>query len=182
MLLRNRSVREGMCNGTRMVVDSMGDENIWCRRLGRDGQLSAELYGIPRIPFEYDDSDTDKTGLQFRRLEFPLKLAFDMTIAKAQGQTVPGKLGLDLATDVFGPGQAYVALSRTRDGGNVTILTRQPPQGERPTIRNIVWDWNGPQRVSEQPAIIFPEVNSDDEAGKLYEFSFQVGLTIITIR
>lgn len=74
MLLRNLSVRDSLCNGTRMVVDEMMDNTIWCRMLRRNGKLSENRYGIARYPFDYDDSETDKTGLQFRRVQFPLKV------------------------------------------------------------------------------------------------------------
>src|SRR4051812_3161990 len=74
MLLRNLSVSNSLCNGTRLVVDEMMDNTIWCRMLNQNGKLSENRYGIARMPFDYDDSETDKSGLQFRRVQFPLKV------------------------------------------------------------------------------------------------------------
>ena len=76
MLLRNRSVREGMCNGTRLIVSGFGSDVVWLKKLDKDGNPLEQLYGIPRICFDYDDSDTDRTGLQFKRVQFPLKVNF----------------------------------------------------------------------------------------------------------
>ncbi|XP_008202508.2 uncharacterized protein LOC103315450 [Nasonia vitripennis] len=45
------------------------------------------------------------------RRQFPIKIAFTMTINKAQGQTFE-KIGIDLRREVFNHGQLYVALSR----------------------------------------------------------------------
>ncbi len=46
--------------------------------------------------------------------QMPLKLAWAMTIHKAQGQTVDGPMWVDLGTRVWSGGQTYVALSRVR--------------------------------------------------------------------
>lgn len=46
--------------------------------------------------------------------QMPLKLAWAMTIHKAQGQTVDGPMWVDLGARVWSGGQTYVALSRVR--------------------------------------------------------------------
>jgi ATP-dependent exoDNAse (exonuclease V) alpha subunit len=46
-----------------------------------------------------------------RRLQFPIKLAFALTINKSQGQSL-NVVGVDLDKEVFEQGQLYVALSR----------------------------------------------------------------------
>ena len=57
-----------------------------------------------------------------QRTQFPIIVAFAMTINKAQGQSL-GKVGVVLQEPVFGHGQLYVAVSRARsfDGLKVYI-------------------------------------------------------------
>ena len=45
--------------------------------------------------------------------QFPVRLAYSMTINKAQGQTF-NKVGIDLPIPLFSHGQLYVASSRAK--------------------------------------------------------------------
>jgi ATP-dependent DNA helicase PIF1 len=49
--------------------------------------------------------------IQFKRLQFSIRLAFAMTINKSQSQTISVR-GLDLSTSCSSHGQLYVACSR----------------------------------------------------------------------
>lgn len=71
---------------------------------------------IPRIPLI-------PTGLafDFKRLQFPIKLAFAMTINKSQGQTLK-VVGVDLTEQPFSHGQLYVAFSRVGSPSNLHVL------------------------------------------------------------
>ena len=55
-----------------------------------------------------------------RRRQFPIQLAFAMTINKSQGQTFE-EVGLFLERDVFSHGQLYVALSRVKHPNQLTV-------------------------------------------------------------
>ena len=59
---------------------------------------------------------------QHCRIQLHVRLAYSMTINKAQGQTFQ-KVGLDLPNPVFAHGQLYVALSRatTEEGVRVKL-------------------------------------------------------------
>ena len=55
------------------------------------------------------------------RHQFPVRLAFVMTINKAQGQSVR-IVGLDLRTPIFLHRQLYVALSRCTSRDRIKVL------------------------------------------------------------
>jgi ATP-dependent exoDNAse (exonuclease V) alpha subunit len=56
------------------------------------------------------------------RLQYPVRLAFSMTMNKSQGQS-RRYVGVDLREEVFSHGQLYVvALSRAISGDGVSVL------------------------------------------------------------
>ena len=71
-------------------------------------------------------------SFQFKRLQFPIRLAFAITINKAQGQSLE-LCGLYLHTYCFSHGQLYVGCSRVGDPDNLFIYT------ETETTKNIVY-------------------------------------------
>ena len=52
--------------------------------------------------------------------QFPVRLAYSMTINKAQGQTF-NKVGIDLPLLLFSHGQLYVAMSRAKSFKDIYI-------------------------------------------------------------
>lgn len=88
---------------------------------------------IPRITLSVNE---DEYPIPLRRLQFPIRLAYAMTINKAQGQTVQ-HVGLDLRTPVFSYGQLYVALSRCTHPQHLKALFSDGQESSK-TI-NIVW-------------------------------------------
>uniref|UniRef100_H2XCR5 ATP-dependent DNA helicase n=1 Tax=Caenorhabditis japonica TaxID=281687 RepID=H2XCR5_CAEJA len=71
---------------------------------------------VPRITC-YEDKNLP---FHLKRTQFPVKLAFAISINKAQGQSF-GRVGLYLPEDVFAHGQTYVALSRGRSKNELLI-------------------------------------------------------------
>ncbi|GFW67169.1 ATP-dependent DNA helicase [Trichonephila clavipes] len=69
---------------------------------------------------------------EFKRLQFPVRLAFAMTINKAQGQSLQ-ECGLNLENPCFSHGQLYVVCSRI---GKPSDLLVYAPDGK---TRNIVY-------------------------------------------
>lgn len=106
MLMKNLNPSAGLCNGTRMVVEAVTDLNLSCRLLSNN-----TLVNIPRCKTTVDKK---KAPFEFERTQFPVCLAYSITINKSQGQTL-GRCGVDLSLgQCFAHGQLYVALSRVR--------------------------------------------------------------------
>eukprot|EP01084_Bolivina_argentea_P269459 457983_1 len=115
MLLRNIAPHRGLCNGTRLIVKKIFDDVIVVEIL--TGKNAGQTGYIHRI---YFDSDDQNLFLPFRRKQFPLKLAFCMTINKSQGQSLD-RVSIYLPNPVFAYGQLYTALSRVRDPEKLTL-------------------------------------------------------------
>ena len=81
------------------------------------GPFEGEAVLIPRIPMIPTD-----LPFQFKRLQLPIRLAFAITINKAQGQSLE-KCGIDRNTDCFSHGQLYVACSRVGKPDNLFICS-----------------------------------------------------------
>lgn len=114
MLIRNLDVRNGLCNGTRLVVKEMGQRVLKCAFISGPSEGRSVL--LPRIKLSFD------TGIPFvlQRRQFSVRPAFAMTVNKCQGQTFD-KIGLLLDDPIFSHGQLYVALSRTRTKEGIKI-------------------------------------------------------------
>lgn len=71
--------------------------------------------------YEYDDKkDKIAPKVAGRYVQFPLMLAWAVTIHKSQGKTLE-KVRVDLGTGAFAAGQVYVALSRCRSMGDIRL-------------------------------------------------------------
>lgn len=80
--------------------------------------LLGKIVLIPRITLDSSESDF---GFVLQRRQFPVRLAFAMTINKSQGQSVD-HVGLDLENAAFSHGQLYVALSRCTAASRIRIF------------------------------------------------------------
>jgi PIF1-like helicase/Helicase len=138
IIIRNLCAREGLCNGTRLVVTRLEPHCIQGRILG--GDFDRQLRLLPRI--KLSSSEEDSLGFTLTRGQFPVRLSFAMTINKSQGQSFD-TIGLDLRTPVFSHGQFYVAVSRVRSAKGLSVLL---PEGATTT-------WN----------VVYPEVLQDIE-------------------
>ena len=114
MLLRNMDPSNGACNGTRLKVLRFTQTVIEGKIL--TGPNAGNNMFIPKIRLY-----ANKTcPIPFVRFQFPVKLAFAMTINKAQGQTLEF-MALYLPNPVFGHGQLYVACGRVGSQQQLTI-------------------------------------------------------------
>lgn len=114
-----------LCIGTRLCVNRLMPNVIEATII--TGSFKGENVLIPRIPMISND-----LPFNFKRLQFPVNLAFGMTINKAQGQSLD-VVGVILENPCFTHGQLYVACSRVGGRSNLFIFA---PNNK---TRNIVY-------------------------------------------
>ncbi len=114
MILRNLNPPR-LCNGTRLAVKRLMPNLIEATII--NGKCAGENVCIPRIPMIPTDLPFD-----FKRLQFPVRLAFAMTINKSQGQSL-SVCGINLENHCFSHGQLYVACSRVGKPTALFVLT-----------------------------------------------------------
>ena len=114
MLLVNKDPAAGLVNGSRGVVmgfDSMGSPLVQFRH----------GLPIPILPSTWESEDLEGVS----RKQYPLRLAYAITIHKSQGATLDSAL-IDIGTNTFEYGQAYVALSRVKSLDSLYIWDVEP--------------------------------------------------------
>ena len=114
MLLINMDFNKGLINGACGVIQGFNEESITIKF---DNGVTAQ---IPKHTFEYYYNDR----VIAERLQYPLKLAYGITIHKSQGMTLD-RLVVDCAR-IFERGQAYVAMSRVKTLDGLFIKNFEP--------------------------------------------------------
>ena len=92
-----------LCNGTRLTVKYIMPHVLEATVFTGPG-TNEDIF-IPRIPLMPVDMP-----FEFKRLQFPVRLSFAITINKSQGQSL-GVVGLHLESPCFSHGQLYVGSS-----------------------------------------------------------------------
>jgi ATP-dependent exoDNAse (exonuclease V) alpha subunit len=131
MFIRNDSEKRYV-NGMIGTIVLLDDENIEVEVSGKNDvktriQVQHATWEILKyIPSEKDPSrlDTEVVG-SFK--QYPLKLAWAITIHKSQGKTFD-KVIIDMGTGAFEHGQTYVALSRCKTLGGIVLKQKLRPQ------------------------------------------------------
>ena len=139
MCVRNINPSQGLCNGARLLVLDCQTNIINCEIL--DGTFAGNKCFLSRV-----DIDSDKaegiTSIRFVRRQFPIRLAYAITIDKSQGQTFD-RVGIYLERPVFAHGQLYVALSRARGFEHIRVQVllgpKQGVQNGRTFTDNVVY-------------------------------------------
>lgn len=114
MLLTNLDFDAGLVNGSRGFVTGFDPSGA---------PLVQFLKGTPIPVPSASWESTDIEGIS--RKQIPLKLAYAITIHKAQGATLDCAL-IDIGTSTFECGQAYVALSRVKNLESLYIWDVEP--------------------------------------------------------
>nr|CAD2196515.1 unnamed protein product [Meloidogyne enterolobii] len=136
VLLQNLNTQKGLCNGTRMIVRRLHQDLIEAETISGSSDRGIRI-GICRVRNSYKELRPD--GVSFERFQFPVRVAFCMTITKAQGQTCE-RLGIDISDEPFAHGQTYTAFSRCRSGENIRVFApgKNPDNNGNVSMRNVV--------------------------------------------
>ena len=120
MLLRNLNPKMGLCNGTRLIFHRIHKKYLLeCSIVGGDFNNRKVL--IPRITTRPRDREFP---FEWCRRQFPVRVAFAMTINKSQGQTLRN-VGIWLQDTCFAHGQLYVCVSRVSSPSSFRFAIRQ---------------------------------------------------------
>lgn len=143
-------------NGTLAIVSNLSKDEIQVTI------NNAETYAVPcctwdSIYYEYDREERKlKKEVVGTYTQFPLRLAWAITVHKSQGMTFD-KLSIDLSRGMFAAGQLYVALTRVRSLGGLYLSHPIIPQYVH-TSREVLCYANG---YNDEQVI-----NSEIESGK----------------
>ena len=132
MLMRNLNPKMGLCNGSRLIFHKLHKNHLLeCTIAG--GEHSNRTVLIPRISLRPKDREYP---FEWSRRQFPVRVAFAMTINKSQGQTLKN-VGVWLKDSCFAHGQLYVCISRVGSSSCIKFAISQV-EGRPPNVTNNV--------------------------------------------
>ena len=113
----------GLVNGTIAKVVELGEDHI--RVALEDGRkIKVEKMVWEKHKSVYNkETQKVETEITGSFTQYPLKLAWAITIHKSQGMTF-NRMHFDLTRGTFAPGQAYVAISRMKSLDGLTISNK----------------------------------------------------------
>ena len=151
-------------NGTFATVADVDESILTIRIEGKDG-LPADLKPYKWTFLDYEVVNTKDGGTKLSTVErgsfeqYPVRLAWAITIHKSQGQTYD-RVNVDISS-IFAEGQLYVALSRCRTLAGMRIIGSLTPEKVK-TSDAVIRFMSGNHR----PELSGPQLGFYDEEGE----------------
>lgn len=123
VMFTKNDVSKKWINGTLGIVRNIGEKSISVELIGRN---NGQIYDVRKVTWEtYKYSyDNQKEQIIANKVasytQYPLMLAWAVTIHKSQGKTLENVL-IELGDGAFATGQVYVALSRCKSINGITL-------------------------------------------------------------
>ena len=144
------NLNEMLTNGTRCVVINHSPLRLFVKIVTENKFVNQNVW-VPRIAMK-EEILNQGNCYHLRRIQFPCRLGYALTINKAQGQTLESA-GVFLPTSCFSHGQLYVALSRVGSPDAIRVLLTE----DHPYARE--------SDYSATANIVRPDVLSSGDAG-----------------
>lgn len=124
IILRNDPAKR-FVNGSLGIITKLNEKSIEIKLEGATQSIEVERFNWEIIKYKLTDGkDAEiKTEVIGSFSQFPVRLAWAMTIHKSQGKTFD-KVIIDLGRGAFEHGQAYVALSRCKSLEGINLAQR----------------------------------------------------------
>jgi len=135
IVLRNINKRAGLTNNTRVIILHISRFVIKVQTLNQN----TSIHLIPRIHFKFRLPFGE--SYQLSRKQFPLRLAYCISINKSQGQEL-SKVLCDFRVSPFTHGHTYVSATRVRHYKDLAYIVNPDSytfETDVPYINNVVY-------------------------------------------